>query len=138
MRSHIRVLVTVGLLLPAGCSAGQAAGASPSAFDSPTTAALSWFAAVNHKDRAAALAHFEPAAARIGDWGTGPASWPTFSSVACKDETEPTSDPTREARVHCDFHESDAPAVGQPSTWWDVYLHRQADGRWLISGYGQG
>lgn len=92
---------------------------------------------MNRKDRAAALAHFEPASARIGDWGTGPSSWPTFHSVACKDETELASDP-RDARVHCDFHESDGAGVGQPSSWWDVYLRRQTDGRWLISSYGQG
>lgn len=125
-------------LLTAGCSAGQADGASPSAFDSPTTAAVSWFAAVNRKDRAAALAHFTPGSARIADWGTGPSTWPRFYSVRCKDEPEATGDVTRDARVHCDFHESDASSVGQPSSWWDVYLRRQTDGRWLIYAYGQG
>ena len=100
--------------------------------------AVSWFAAVNRKDRTAALAHLAPGSAGIGDWGTAPASWPTFSSVECKDEPEATSDATSDARVHCDFHESDAPSVGQPSSWWDVYLRRQPDGRWLIYAYGQG
>lgn len=137
MRPHIASVLVVATLATAACSAGEATDVSPSAFDSPTTAARSWFAAVNRKDRPAALAHFEPASARIGDWGAGPSTWPTFSSVACKGETE-TSSPAGDARVRCSFHESDAPAAGQPSSWWDVYLRRQPDGRWLISSYGQG
>ena len=136
MRAAGAVLAAV--LVTAGCSAGEAAGVSPSAFDSPTTATLSWFAAVNHKDRSASLAHFETGSAEIADWGTGPSSWPTFSAVECKDGTEATSDRTTGARIHCTFRESDAPSVGQPSSWWDVYLRRQQDGRWLIYSYGQG
>lgn len=126
------------VLAVAGCAAGQTQGASPSAFDTPTAAAVSWFAAVNRKDRAAALAHFTPGSTRTGDWGTGPATWPTFASVECKDETEGAGDATGDARVHCDFRESGAPSAGQPSSWWDVYLRRQPDGRWLIYAYGQG
>jgi hypothetical protein len=36
------------------------------------------------------------------------------------------------------FSESEAPAVGNPDIFWSVDLQRQADGRWLISAYGQG
>ena len=32
-------------------------------YQSPEQATLSWFYAINHKDKAAAVAHFEPAAA---------------------------------------------------------------------------
>ena len=32
-------------------------------YQSPVRATLSWFAAINQKDKAAAIAHFEPAAA---------------------------------------------------------------------------
>lgn len=138
MRHHVAGAVAVVATLAAGgCSAGQAAGVPPSAFDSPTTATLSWLAAVNRKDRPAALAHFESGSARMGDWGTGPSTWPTFYSVECKDQPA-TPSPVNDVRVHCDFHESDAAAAGQPSSWWNVYLRRQTDGRWLIYSYGQG
>jgi hypothetical protein len=135
MRSGITRAVIVAVLLTGGCASGATApGASASAFDSPTTATLSWFAAVNHKDRKAALAHFEASSVYMADWSGGPSSWPTFSSVTCKPESEATSD----ARVSCTFKESDAPAVGNPDSWWDVSLHQQEDGRWLIDNYGQG
>jgi hypothetical protein len=40
--------------------------------------------------------------------------------------------------VYCTFSESQAPAVGNPDSFWTVELQRQPDGRWLISSYGQG
>lgn len=43
-----------------------------------------------------------------------------------------------EARVTCTFHESDAPAVGSPDSFWDVYLRQHHAGRWLIYNYGPG
>jgi hypothetical protein len=29
-------------------------------------------------------------------------------------------------------------SVGNPDSFWTVYLRRQPDGRWLITNYGQG
>jgi hypothetical protein len=127
------------LVLAAGCGSGSS-GSSPrskgrvSAFGSPKAAALSWFAAVNQKNREAALAHFEPRAAAMADWSGGPSAWPTFSSVKCNSDGHSAG----QVRVSCTFAESDAPAVGNPDSFWDVYLRRQPDGRWLIDNYGQG
>jgi hypothetical protein len=85
--------------------------------------------------QAAALAHFEPAVAEQMDWGNGDTStWPTFSLLHCK----PTSQSATTASVYCTFSESQAPAVGNPDSFWTVDLQRQSDGRWLISNYGQG
>ena len=39
------------------------------------------------------------------------------------------------ASVYCTFNESQAPSVGTPSSFWTVYLHRQPDGRWLITAF---
>jgi hypothetical protein len=106
-----------------------------SSYRSPEQATLSWFYAINHKDKAATLAHFEPATARQMNWGNGDTStWPTFSALHCK----PTSQSVTTASVSCTFSESEAPSAGNPDSFWDVDLHRQSDGRWLISNYGQG
>jgi hypothetical protein len=104
-------------------------------FQSPEQATLSWFYAINHKDKDAAVAHFEPAAASQMDWGYGDTStWPTFSALHCK----PASQGATAASVYCTFSESQAPAVGNPDSFWTVYLQRQSGGRWLISNYGNG
>lgn len=147
----VLVLVAVTAAIAAGCGAasanlsqGSAAPASTpasnttvpagSAFDSPRAAVMAWLAAVNRKDRRAALAHFVPSAREMADWGTGPSQWPIFSAIRCKSEDKSTS----EAHVYCAFHETAAPAVGQPDSWWSVELRRQHDGSWLIDNYGQG
>jgi hypothetical protein len=91
--------------------------------------------AVNHKDKAAAVAHFTRAAAGQMNWGNGNIStWPTFLALHCK----PVSQAATTASVYCTFSESQAPAVGNPDSFWTVYLHLQPDGRWLIDNYGQG
>jgi hypothetical protein len=106
-----------------------------SSYQSPEQATLSWFYAINHKDKAAAVAHFEAAAAGQMNWGNGDTStWPTFSALHCK----PTSHSATTAYVNCTFSESQAPSVGNPDSFWTVELQRQPDGRWLISSYGQG
>ncbi len=135
MRSRATAATAVALLMVGGCASSPgSAGVSVSAFDSPTSAALSWFSAINHKDQHASLAHFETDAAPMAQWGDGPSSWPTFSSLDCKGASQTAGD----AKVTCTFKESDAPSVGQPDTWWDIYLRQQSDGRWLIYSYGQG
>ena len=96
---------------------------------------MSWFYAVNHKDRAAAVAHFAASSAGLMNWGNGDTStWPTFSGLQCR----PVSDAGGTATVNCTFSESQAPAAGNPDSWWNVELQRQPDGRWLITNYGQG
>jgi hypothetical protein len=66
--------------------------------------------------------------------GGDTSTWPTFSALHC----QPTSQSTTTALVYCTFSESQAPAVGNPDSFWTVELQRQPDGRWLISSYGQG
>jgi hypothetical protein len=106
-----------------------------SSYQSPEQATLSWFYAINHKDKAAAVAHFEPVAADQMNWGNGDTlTWPTFAALHCK----PASQSATTASVYCTFSESQAPAVGNPDSFWTVDLQRQPDGRWLISNYGQG
>jgi hypothetical protein len=129
----------------AGCSSSQGSTVSssqdlkPSAaalFQSPEQATLSRFYAINHKDQADAVAHFTHAAADMMNWGNGDTStWPTFSAVRCR-HAIPQSAKT--ASVSCTFSESQAPAVGNPDSFWTVYLRQQPDGRWLIDNYGQG
>ena len=102
---------------------------------SPEQATLAWFSAVNHKDKAEAVADFEPSAADQMNWGNGDTStWPTFSAVHCK----PLQQSAEAASIYCTFSESAAAAVGNPDTFWTVYLQRQPDQRWLIANYGQG
>jgi hypothetical protein len=106
-------------------------------YQSPEQATLSWFSAINHKDLAAVLAHFTTAAAnQMGsswtNWDTS--AWPTFSALPCRQLSRSVTT----ASVYCTFKESQAPSVGNPDSFWTVYLQRQADGRWLITNYGQG
>jgi hypothetical protein len=65
-------------------SAGAVATVSAASFATPLQATLSWFAAVNAKDRAAAVAHFVPADEDMMDWGNGDTStWPAFTRLRC-------------------------------------------------------
>ena len=106
-----------------------------SSFGAPLQATLSWFAAVNAKNKAAAVAHFVSAEADMMDWGNGDTStWSTFTRLRCK----PLSQDAASATVYCSFHESQSPSEGNPDTFWTVSLARQPDGRWLIDNYGQG
>lgn len=113
-------------------------GASISAaalYQSPEQATLSWFYALNHKDMAAAVAHFQSAAAyMMTDGYGGPAAWPTFSALHCR-QVSASSDT---AVVLCTFSESGGLAGVQQDNFWTVDLDRQPDGRWLITNYGQG
>jgi hypothetical protein len=138
----------VGASAVAGCSSAAGskastqishkAGVSMSAaslYQSPVQATLSWFFAVNHKDKTAAVAHFTTASAGQMDWGNGDTStWSTFSALRCKQ----VSGSALSAVVYCTFKESAAPSVGNPDSFWTVSLDRQPDGRWLITNYGQG
>jgi hypothetical protein len=104
-------------------------------YQSPVQATLSWFAAINQKDKAAAIAHFAPAAVFMMNWGGGDiTTWPTFSALHCTQVNR--SGVT--ATVLCTFSESQAPSVGNPDSFWTVELKRQPDERWLITNYGQG
>jgi hypothetical protein len=67
--------------------------------------------------------------------GNGDTStWATFSALHCKQVSRTATT----AAVYCTFNESQAPSNGTPSSFWTVSLHRQPDGRWLITNYGQG
>jgi hypothetical protein len=144
-------VVIVGASAVAACS--SAPGSKPSAqtshkpgrasisaaalyqYQSPEQATLSWFYALNHKDMAAAAAHFEPARAFMMTAGYGGASaWPTFSALHCRQlSTYGTT-----ATVLCTFNEVHAEPGIQADNFWTVELQRQPDGRWLITNYGQG
>ncbi len=104
-------------------------------YGSPQAATLSWFAAINHKDGAAAVAHFTHAAAGMMGWGNGnTATWPTFSALRCRRLSRTATN----AVVSCTFSESRAPSVGNPVNFWTVSLTLKPGGRWLITNYGQG
>jgi hypothetical protein len=141
--------VIVGAIAVAACS--SAAGSKPSAqashkpgrpsisaatlYQSPEQATLSWFYALDHKDKAAAVAHFEPTAADMMDWYGGPSAYPTFSELHCRQ----LSSSGATAVVLCTFKETQNPAFYvQPDNFWTVGLQRQPDGRWLITNYGTG
>ena len=146
--------ITAAAILIAGAGAAAGCGSSPGAktssqtshqpgratvsaalYQSPKQATLSWFFAINHKNKAAAIAHFEPAAANQMNWGNGDTStWATFSALHCRQ----VSRSAITASVYCTFKESQAPSVGNPDSFWTIYLHRQPNGRWLITNYGQG
>jgi hypothetical protein len=112
-----------------------AVSVSVSSFGTPLQATLSWFAAVNAKDKAAAVAHFAPADASMMGWGNGDTStWSTFTRLRCKQLSQDGTSAT----VYCSFAESQSPSEGNPDTFWTVWLARQPDGRWLIDNYGQG
>lgn len=127
---------TAGSEASAQTSHGHKISTSAAAlYRSPVQATLSWFSAVNHKDKAAAVAHFAPAEAGDMNWGNGDTStWATFSALRCKQ----VSASAVAATVYCSFKESQAPSVGNPDSFWTVDLARQPDGRWLITNYGQG
>ena len=109
---------------PPVTSPGTAAPVSKSSFATPLEATLSWFAAVNAKDRAAAVAHFVPADASMMNWGNGDTStWSTFTRLRCK----PLSSGAASATVYCAFDESQSPSAGNPDTFWTVWLARQPD-----------
>lgn len=113
------------------------ASSSPvsASYVSPVQAALSWFSAISHKDKAAAVAYFEPAAAGQMNWGNGDTStWPEFSAVHCRQLSRSAA----LASVYCTFSESQAPAAGSPDSFWTITLARQPDNQWLITSYGQG
>jgi hypothetical protein len=97
-------------------------------------AAVSWFYALNHKDMAAAVAHFAPAAASMMDWYTGASAYPTFSALHCR---QVSADGTT-ASVLCTFKELHVEPGTQADNFWTVELQRQPDGRWLITNYGTG
>jgi len=130
-------VAVIGVLAAAGC--GATPPSTPAAavrYGSPELAALSWFYAVNHKDGAAAVAHFTRAAAGQMAWGGGDTStWPTFSALRCQPARLQSA---TAATVFCSFSESASAAEGNPDSSWTVWLQRQRDRRWLIDNYGQG
>jgi hypothetical protein len=138
-----RSIGIAAVILAAGCGSTSGTHASQQAalphgpaalYQSPEQATLSWFYAINHKNMAAALAHFEPSDRNQMNWGNGnTATWSTFSRLHCK----PTEQGNGAAQIYCTFSESPSQSEGNPDTWWDVYLV-QRHGDWLISGYGQG
>jgi hypothetical protein len=129
--------LAIGAFAASGCSvSSSSAPAAAVRYGSPEQATLSWFYAVNHKDSAAATAHFTRAAAALMDWGGGnTAAWSTFSALRCRPAHLPSA---TAATVFCSFSESASASEGNPDGFWTVWLQRQRDGRWLIDNYGQG
>lgn len=119
----------------AGCGSSAPVSVAVASYQTPEQATLSWFSAINQKDKAAAVGHFAPAAAYMMAWGGGDTStWATFSDIHCKLLNLNGTDAT----VNCTFVESQAPSVGNPDSFWDIYLVQQPGKRWLITNYGQG
>ena len=106
----------------------------PVADQTPEQAALTWFAAIDRKDRAQSTAAIEPADAELMVWGDGdPSEWPVFTDVEC----QPFRASTTTATVYCTFSESLTSNTGNPDTFWMVTFDRRPAGRWLITSYGQ-
>jgi hypothetical protein len=118
--------VIAGGVVIAGCGSSPSPKASPAVshdpgqagvslalFQSPEQATLSWFSAVNHKDKAAAVAHFAPAAKGQMNWGNGDTStWSTFSALHCRQAGRSA----KAASVRCTFKESWSPSEGNPDS----------------------
>ena len=136
------LLISASGALAAGCgSVGSAGGATghPAIAsrepNSPLRAALAWFGAIDAKEQHQVLAAFAPGVAAgtsWREWGAG--SWPTFSGVRCKGESQTAISAT----VMCTFSESQAPSTGNPVSFWTVSFVHTLHGRWLIVNYGQG
>lgn len=121
--------------MPPAATPATAAPGPEWSFATPRAATLSWFAAVNAKNRAAAIAHFAPADASMMGWGNGDTStWSTFTRLRCR----LLSSGAASATVYCSFDESPSASAGSPDAFWTVGLTRTKDGRWLINNYGQG
>jgi hypothetical protein len=136
-----RAIITrsIGLAVSAILGAGLLAGCghtSPAPVAaSPLSAALSWFSAINHKDLAAAQAHFVPEDRDMMDWGGGDTStWSTFTHLRCR--TMNTS--KMEAGLYCSFKESASSSEENPVSFWTISMVREKNGAWLINNYGQG
>ncbi len=134
-------VVALVALGAAACSSGStgapsatSTGRVPSSRLTATEESLSWFAAVNAKDRDASLAHFAPQARDTADWDDGDVSrWPTFTDVRCTPQGVAT---TTAATVHCTFvSHGDPSSAGD--TFWTIDYRRTSGGPWLITNYGQ-
>lgn len=99
----------------------------------PAETAQAWFAAIDSKSPAA-VASYSPPGSAVWDVSFPPSQWPTFTSVTCKTLTASAAT----AEVNCTFNESQAPAVGNPDSFWNLSMVRAANGRWLVASYGQG
>jgi hypothetical protein len=115
------------------CGASELSKVPSAVFSPPKNAVLSWFAAIDRKDKRDALNHFEPARRAMMNWDEGRTStWPTFSNVRCRLIEQDATDAT----VYCTFAENGG-SPGNPDSFWTVSLQR-VNGRWLIANYGQG
>lgn len=114
--------------------AATTTSALPSTEQTPQQAALAWFTAINQKDQSRVVAAFTANAGARLAWTTNPPpTWATFSSISCT----PQDQSATTASVRCTFTESQAPAVGNPDSFWTISFQRQT-GKWLIDNYGQG
>ncbi len=122
------VVLVVGVTL-AGCGGSVP---PPIAIQSPVATTLSWFRSVNAHNMALAQEHFVISDRDMMDWS----SWaPPFTHLRCHLESG-TAD---SAIVYCSFSPITDPNAGMSGdSFWDVYLHRESSGRWLINNYGQG
>lgn len=138
-RRSRRLLVVASMVAAVGlsgvaCGSGSSHGSAVPAIavESPVATALSWFAAVNARDKPLALAHFAPADRGMMEWS----SWgPPFRHLQCAQR----SGSATSALVTCTVDKIDDPDVGMSNTtFWAVSLQRQPPGPWLINNYGQG
>jgi hypothetical protein len=128
-------VLIIGVGAVAGCGSSPDASVSVTLYQSPEQATLSWFSAINHRDKTAVVDHLTRAAAHRTGWGSvATSAWSTFSALHCKPAIRQSA---TSASVYCAFKESQSPSEGNPDSFWTVYLHRQPDGRWLITDYGQ-
>jgi hypothetical protein len=99
---------------------------------SPVKTTVAWFKAVNDQNAPLALAHFAAAERDQMEWS----QWgPPFQHLRCNLQSGTSSS----AIVYCSFSPiTDASTGMSGDASWDVYLQREASGRWLINNCGQG
>ena len=130
MRRYLTLLPIVLGTVFAGTASAASGWPSRS---TPRGSTLGWFKATNAHDRQRLLFYVAPSARPQMGWAAPSRSWPKFTDLHCRSRGTQTS---RNADLRCFFHASGSWA-GNPSSFFDVYLHRFKR-TWLIVSYGQG
>ena len=100
----------------------------------PLSSTLGWFQAINSHNPKKLLFYVAASAQNQMGWTQASAAWSKFTDLRCKTRT---TSGQNSADVRCTFHESVSPTVGNPASFWDIYLRHTSSG-WLIYNYGQG
>jgi hypothetical protein len=140
LRLGSSALVIACALSAAACSSGTISapattvGIAPTPHLTATQEAISWFNAINQKNVAASLSHFQADTRYMGEWNEDDVlAWPTFTHVRCR----PYGHQSNQAVVYCSFKSHGDPSSAN-DTFWTVEFDQRPGGPWLITNYGQG